>query len=92
MAAWQCRHIARTTARPPLFRLPQGERGTYVTTDHEQAEGEDYSPEFREWLVKGSPGSVQREKYERAMRAWNRGASEAEVAQILGLPLPKERE
>ena len=64
-----------------------------VATDHEQTFDvpEDYSPEFREWLVKGSPGSVQRERYERAVLAWNRGASEAEVAEIMGLTLPKER-
>ena len=54
------------------------------------AASDDYSPEFREWLVKGSPGSVQRDRYERAVLAWNRGAIEAEVAEIMGLTLPKD--
>jgi len=53
---------------------------------------DDYSPEFRDWLTRGSPGSVQRERYDRAVLAWNRGASEAEVAEIMGLKPQKDGE
>jgi hypothetical protein len=40
------------------------------------------------WLLAGDPGSVQRERYDRAVAAYAGGASDAELAEIMGVPAP----